>query len=139
MMINENTLSASIVINKAIDTVWELWTQPAHIAKWNSPSAEWTNNKIENELRVGSSFLFAMAKIDGSEKFDFKGIYTEIVSNKRIAYTLDDGRKTLITFSGDKPVTLTENFEPVAGLDFTMQQEFCQSVLNKFKDYAEQL
>ncbi|WP_025142894.1 SRPBCC domain-containing protein [Pedobacter jeongneungensis] len=138
-MNKETALTASVIINQPIDLVWELWNEPEHIIKWNAPSAEWNNKKIENHLIEGGSFLFAMAKKDGSESFDFKGTYTEITTHQNIAYILHDGRKTTITFAGSAPVTLNEIFEPVADLNFDMQQEFCQSVLNKFKAYAEQL
>jgi len=33
--------------------VWELWTDPGHIAKWSNLSAEWHTPKVENDLRVG--------------------------------------------------------------------------------------
>ncbi len=138
-MKSENILTASVTINKPIELVWKLWNEAEHIAKWNAPSADWINKKIENNLVEGGEFLYAMVKKDGSEKFDFKGTYTEIILHKSLSYTLDDGRKTTITFTGNEPVNLTETFEPVTGLDLTMQQEFCQSVLNKFKAYAEQL
>lgn len=135
-MLNEEMLSATVTINKPIAVVWALWTQPLHIANWNCPSDEWTNTRIENELEPGKSFLFAMAKKDGSEKFDFTGTYDTIITHKSIAYTLDDGRKTIITFTGEEKVQLTETFVPVTNLDFGMQQEFCQAVLDKFKQYA---
>ncbi|MBT2561808.1 SRPBCC domain-containing protein [Pedobacter sp. ISL-68] len=135
----KNTLTASIQIYKPIGLVWKIWNEPEHIATWNAPSDEWINKKIENNLVEGGGFLYVMAKKDGTENFDFRGTYTEIIAHERIAYTLDDERKSLIIFTGNNPVTLTEIFEPVAGLDLTMQQEFCQSGLNQLKAYAEQL
>ncbi|WP_316828459.1 SRPBCC domain-containing protein [Pedobacter miscanthi] len=138
-MDHANLLTASITINQPIALVWEVWNEPEHIFKWNAPSGEWVNLKIENNLTIGGGFLYVMVKKDGSEKFNFKGIYTEIIEHKSISYTLDDGRKTTITFTGSSPVTLTEIFEPVSALDLTMQQAFCQSGLNQLKDYAEQL
>ncbi|WP_293304984.1 SRPBCC domain-containing protein [Pedobacter sp. UBA5917] len=138
-MENENTLTAIVTINRPIELVWKLWNEPEHIAKWNAPSDEWINKKIENNLVEGGGFLYAMAKKDGSENFDFGGNYTEIITHQSIAYTLDDGRKTKITFTGSEPVTLTEVFEPVANLDLNMQQRFCQTGLNQLKAYAEQL
>ncbi|TCD17217.1 activator of HSP90 ATPase [Pedobacter psychrodurus] len=136
---NKNALKASIEINQPINLVWKIWNEPEHIIKWNAPSDEWVNEKIENNLIEGGGFLYVMAKRDGSERFDFKGTYTEIIEHKRIAYTLDDNRNSVITFAGHNPVTVTETFEPVADLDLTMQQEFCQSGLNQLKAYAEQL
>ena len=135
----KNTLTASVQIYKPISLVWKVWNEPEHIAMWNAPSDEWINEKIENNLVEGGGFLYVMAKKDRTENFDFRGTYTEIIEHERIAYTLDDERKSLITFTGDNPVTLTQIFEPVAGLDLTMQQEFCQSGLDQLKAYAEQL
>lgn len=132
----KNTLRATVTINLPISQVWNLWTSPAHIAIWNCPNDQWTNTRVENDLHTGKSFLFVMAKKDGSESFDFQGTYNEIRTYQFIAYTLTDGRKTQLTFTGDGPVTITENFEPVANLDLGMQQAFCQSVLERFKQYA---
>lgn len=136
---NKDALTATIEINQPIGLVWKVWNEPEHIMKWNAPSDEWINEKIENNLTEGGCFLYVMARKDGSECFNFKGTYTEIIDYERLAYTLDDGRKSMITFTGNNPVTLTEIFEPVASLDLTMQQEFCQSGLNQLKAYAEQL
>jgi uncharacterized protein YndB with AHSA1/START domain len=136
---NENALTATVTINKPIELVWKVWNEPEHIAIWNAPADEWINKKIENKLVEGGGFLYEMAKKDGSENFNFQGTYTEIIEHKRLAYTLDDHRKSLITFTGNNPVTLTEVFEPVAGLDLAMQQKFCQTGLNQLKDYAEKL
>ncbi|MFD2581078.1 SRPBCC domain-containing protein [Pedobacter vanadiisoli] len=134
---NKNALTAAIEINQPVELVWEIWNEPQHIMKWNAPSDEWINKKIENNLVLGGGFLYAMARKDGTESFDFSGTYTEIIEHERIAYTLDDGRQSLITFTGNNPVILTEIFEPVADLDFAMQQAFCQSGLNQLKAYAE--
>ncbi|MBO9674360.1 MAG: SRPBCC domain-containing protein [Sphingobacteriaceae bacterium] len=134
---NKNALIAGVEINQPIELVWKIWNEPEHIMKWNAPSDEWINKKIENNLVIGGGFLYAMTRKDRTENFDFSGTYTEIIEHERIAYTLDDGRKSLITFTGNNPVTLTEIFEPVADLDFAMQQAFCQSGLNQLKAYAE--
>jgi len=132
----KSALSASVTIDRQIWQVWNLWTTPAHIAVWNCPNDEWTNTRVENDMHQGKNFLFAMAKKNGSERFDFQGTYDEILTYQLIAYTLTDGRKTQITFAGEGPVTITENFEPVKDLDLNLQQAFCQSVLERFKQYA---
>ena len=134
---NKNALIAEVEINQPIELIWKIWNEPEHIMKWNAPSDEWINKKIENNLVLGGGFLYVMARKDGTESFDFSGTYTEVIEHERIAYTLDDKRKSLITFTGNNPVTLTEIFEPVADLDFAMQQAFCQSGLNQLKAYAE--
>jgi uncharacterized protein YndB with AHSA1/START domain len=134
---NTTILVAKTEVNAPIEKVWELWTAPKHIMQWNNLSDDWHNTKIENDLRVGGRFLFAMGLKNGSFSFDFCGTYDEVKTNQLIAYTLDDGRKSTITFMAGPAVMVTENFEANQTDTVEMQQQFCQAVLNRFKKYAE--
>jgi len=134
---NKTVLTAETLVNAPIEKVWELWTTPKHIMEWNNLSDEWHNTKIENDLRVGGRFLFAMALKNGSFNFDFLGTYDEVKTNALITYTLDDGRKSSIIFAGANPVKVTENFEANLTDSMEMQQNFCQAVLDRFKYYTE--
>lgn len=53
-------------INTSIETVWECWTTPKHIIKWNNASDDWHTPYAENDLRVGGKFKSTMAAKDGS-------------------------------------------------------------------------
>ncbi len=130
-------LSAEIEINSPIDKVWELWTGPEHIIQWNNLSDAWQNTKVENDIRAGGKFLFAMGLKNGSFNFDFCGTYDEVKTNALISYTLDDGRKTRVTFANGNPVKITETFEANKTDPPEMQRNFCQAVLNRFKQYVE--
>lgn len=132
------TLTAQIQVNVPIQKVWELWTGPQHITQWNNLSAAWHNTNVENNARTGGKFLFRMGLKDGSLSFDHTGTYTEVIPQQLIAYTLDDGRQSTITFAGDNPVAITETFEPETGQPADMQLGFCQAVLDSFKRYAEE-
>ena len=132
------TLSAEIEINAPVEKVWALWTTPEDIKQWNTPNADWHTPHAENDLRPGGRFLFAMALKDGSLDFDFTGTYDEVITNRLIAYTLNDGRKSTIHFSAGYPVKVVEIFEADASQPAAMQQEFCQAVLNGFKKYVEE-
>lgn len=134
---NKPILTASIEINAPIAKVWTFWNNPADIMQWNNHSDEWHNTKVENDLRVGGQFLYAMATKDGSSKFDFAGTYDKVETHRLISYTLNDGRRSIIKFEGENPVKLTENFEPEASLAFDIQRDFCQAVLNSFKRHVE--
>jgi len=134
---NKTVLTAETLVNAPIEKVWELWTTPKHIMEWNNLSDEWHNTKIENDLRVGGRFLFAMALKNGRFNFDFLGTYDEVKTNALITYTLDDGRKSSIIFAGANPVKVTENFEANLTDSMEMQQNFCQAVLDRFKYYTE--
>jgi len=134
----KTTLSAETEINAPIEKVWALWTNPEDIMHWNTPDANWHTPHAENDLRPGGQFLFAMALKDGSLNFDFTGIYDEVITNRLIAYTLNDGRKSTIHFTAGNPVKLVEIFEADDNQPAAMQQQFCQAVLHGFKKYVEE-
>jgi uncharacterized protein YndB with AHSA1/START domain len=136
--IEKTTLSAEIKINAPIEKVWALWNTPEDIMQWNTPNADWYTSHAENDLRPGGQFLFAMALKDGSLNFDFTGTYDEVITNRLIAYTLNDGRKSTIHFTAGNPVKLVEIFEADDNQPAAMQQQFCQAVLNGFKKYVEE-
>jgi len=130
-------LTAEVEVNAPVEKVWELWNAPEAIMQWNNLSDDWHNTKVENEIRPGGRFLFAMGLKDGSFSFDFCGTYDEVVLNELIAYTLDDARKSTVTFAGKNPVKVTETFEANNADPVEMQRGFCQAVLNRFKNYVE--
>lgn len=134
---DKTILNCEIEINAPIEKVWALWTTPEDIKQWNSPNADWHTTKVENDLRTGGIFLFAMALKDGSLNFDFTGVYDEVKTNELISYTLNDGRKSTITFTTGTPVKVVETFEVDKNQPIAMQKEFCQAVLDGFKKYVE--
>jgi len=131
------TLIAIVEINAPIAKVWELWNNPVDIMQWNNLSDDWHTTKAENDLRVGGEFLYAMGLKDGSFSFDFTGMYDEVIPYQLISYTLNDGRRSIITFSDDNPVILTETFEPEDTQSHDAQRDYCQAVLNSFKKHVE--
>ena len=137
---NEPILTAEVLVNAPIKKVWELWTLPEHIKNWNSSSDEWHTPKAENDLRIGGKLFLQMEGKDGSEAFDYSCTYDEVITNQKISHTGDDKRKTMISFvETEGGVKLAETFEPNMDLPLEMQQAFCQSILNNFKLYAENM
>lgn len=134
----KTTITIEATINAPVEKVWNFWTSPEHIIKWNSPSEDWHTPKAENDLRVGGSFSSRMEAKDGSFGFDFGGIYDEVKTNKLIAYTLGDDRKVKIQFvtNGDS-TTVTESFEAESENPVEMQRGGWQAILNNFKTYTE--
>jgi uncharacterized protein YndB with AHSA1/START domain len=130
----ENTVHAPVA------KVWDFWTTPDHITKWNSPSDDWHSPSAQNDLRVGGKFLARMEAKDGSYGFDFGGIYDEVVSNKRIAYTLGDGRKVEVDFTANGNETkVVEKFEAETEHSIEMQKDGWQAILDNFKKYTESI
>jgi len=109
-----------------------------HITKWNSASEDWHTPRATNDLRTGGKFTSRMEAKDGSVGFDFGGTYSEVKPNQRIAYTMDDGRKVSITFSGDnKSTKVVESFEAESVNSTELQRGGWQSILDNFKKYTE--
>lgn len=118
--------------------VWDFYTEPEHIVRWNYASDDWHCPRASNDLRVGGKYSARMEAKDGSYGFDFNTVYDEVVDQQKIAYTMEDGRKAVITFSGDNGTTLvTVNFDAEKVNAVEMQKEGWQAILNRFKQYVE--
>ncbi len=130
------TIKASI--KSSLNKVWGYWTSPEHIVKWNTASEDWHTTKADNDLRVGGKFMSRMEAKDGSFGFDFEGTYDEVVPHKRIAYTLDDNRKVVVTFTEKEGKTeVVETFETETENPVAMQRSGLQAILDNFKVYTE--
>jgi uncharacterized protein YndB with AHSA1/START domain len=134
----KNPITVKTAINATIERVWKLWVTPEDIMQWNNPSEDWQTLRVENDLKNGGKFLFRMEAKDGSDGFDFCGKYDKVVLNELIEYSLTDERKVSIRFvQNENSVSMTETFEPETKIPLDVQKDFCQSVLNNFKKYAE--
>jgi uncharacterized protein YndB with AHSA1/START domain len=126
-------------INASINKVWEIWTTPEHIQKWNNPSPDWHNPYVENDLKVGGKFKFTMGTKDGTTEFDFEGVYTKIKEFSLIEYQLFDDRTASVRFENkNNEVIITETFEPEINAE-SEQKQFCTAIIENFKTYVENL
>ncbi|MFD1603926.1 SRPBCC domain-containing protein [Flavobacterium artemisiae] len=131
-------ISVQTIINAPIAKVWELWTLPKHIVKWNYPSEDWQTTDAENDLKINGKFKYSMQTKDKSAGFDFEGIYTDVKAFSLIEYKLFDNRTGTIRFEeNNDAVKLTEIFEPNVEDSEDMQRGWCQAVIDHFKTYAE--
>jgi uncharacterized protein YndB with AHSA1/START domain len=131
-------ITVETTVNAPVAKVWEYWTTPKHIIKWNAASDDWHTTFAENDLRVGGNFLSRMEAKDGSLGFDFGGVYDKITENDFIKYTMGDGRKVEITFSGDEnETTVVETFEAEDTNSIEMQRGGWQTIMDNFKKYTE--
>ncbi|MEP6804715.1 MAG: SRPBCC domain-containing protein [Flavobacterium sp.] len=125
-------------INTSIDQVWDFWTLPEHIQNWNTAIDGWYTTAVENDLKVGGKFKYKMVKRDTSLSFDFEGLYTKIENLSVIEYKLLDNRIGKVSFEkNENQVKIIEDFEPVREDSESMQKEWCQTVIDNFKKYAE--
>ena len=125
-------------INAPVNKVWEYWTKPEHIIKWNNASDDWHTPTAANDLRAGGKFVFRMEARDGSMGFDFGGVYDAVRQNEYIEYTLEDGRKVKIAFTAlDNTTNVMESFEAENIHSPEIQQGGWKAILDSFKKYAE--
>lgn len=136
--IGKTIITIKSEINLPVRKVWKLWTTPEDIIQWNYASKDWHTPKAVNDIRKGGSFNFRMEARDGSFGFDFYGVYDSIIPNKKICYTIGDGRKVEILFQAkNNKVEIIESFEAESTNPVEMQKSGWQSILDNFKKYAE--
>jgi uncharacterized protein YndB with AHSA1/START domain len=136
--INKTSITIQNIVNAPVEKVWDFWTSPEHITKWNNASDDWHTPRAENDLRVGGKFVSRMEAKDGSMGFDFWGIYDEIKTNEVIAYTMGDGRKAEIIFTAQNNTTIVVvTFEAETENSIELQIGGWQAILDNFKKYTE--
>jgi uncharacterized protein YndB with AHSA1/START domain len=131
-------ITVTVTINAEISRIWECWTRPEHIVKWNFASKDWHTTFAENDLRKGGRFTSRMEAKDGSFGFDFGGTYDEVRHLDSICYTMDDGRKVKVAFASEgNTTTITETFEAESVNAPELQKTGWQAILDNFREYAE--
>lgn len=128
----------NVLVQKPLEKVWESWTEPEDIKLWNIPFPQWHCPVVINDVKDGGKFFFKMETRDGKEGFDHTGRYDKVIPYEAIEYTLNDGRKSTIEFQQiDRNTIVRESFEPEKSVPNDLQRNFCQSVLQRFKEYVE--
>jgi len=131
-------ITIETTVNAPVEKVWQYWSAPEHITKWNTASEDWHTPRAENDLRTGGKFSARMEAKDGSFGFDFFGIYDDVQEHQVIDYTMGDGRKVQVRFSGDGNTTkVVETFEPENTHPVDFQRGGWQAILDNFKKYTE--
>jgi uncharacterized protein YndB with AHSA1/START domain len=131
-------ITVETVVNAPVEKVWEFWSKPEHITQWCQASDDWHAPYADNDLRENGKFRTTMAAKDGSFSFDFEGVYTKVKKHQLIEYTMADGRKVSIVFSGDGNKTrVVETFDPESENSLEMQRGGWQAILDNFRKYVE--
>ena len=131
-------ITIEATINASLEKVWNYWTESSHIINWNFASEDWHCSKAENDLQVGGKMNTRMEAKDGSFGFDFEGKYDEVILNKKITFTMSDGRIASTDFEkfGDKTKVKTI-FDAEIENPIEIQKGGWQAILNNFKKYTE--
>ncbi len=125
-------------IGAPLQKVWEYFTLPEHITRWNHASDDWHSPSAKNDLWDGGEFLVRMESKDGKTGFDFGGIYDRVREHELIEYTMGDGRRVSVRFSEENGSTrLVESFEAETMHSIELQRGGWQAILDNFKKYTE--
>jgi uncharacterized protein YndB with AHSA1/START domain len=137
-METKTVITVQAGIGAPVSKVWDYWTKPEHITKWNAASDDWHTPRAENDCRTGGKFISRMESKDGTMGFDFGGVYDEVVPQKLIAYTMGDGRQVKVVFTDNGSSTqVEESFDAENMHSHEMQRAGWQSILDNFKKYTE--
>ena len=135
---NKTKITIESIINAEVSKVWNYFTDPKHITKWNFASDDWHCPKADNNPIVGGAYFSRMEAKDGSFGFDFRAVYEEVIPNEKLVYTLEDGRKVTTLFKKVGNTTnVTTVFEAENQNPVDLQKAGWQAILNNFKTYVE--
>lgn len=129
------TINAVVAADR--QKVWDYYTQPEHITKWNFADPSWHCPAASNDLTIGGRYVARMEARDGSFGFDFDAVYTAI--NQGVSFTYEfGGRFATVDFNEQNGVTeVTVTFDPETENSIDLQKNGWQAILNNFKDYTE--
>jgi uncharacterized protein YndB with AHSA1/START domain len=117
--------------------VWDYYTKPEHITKWNFADPSWQCPSASNDLKIGGKYVARMEAKDGSIGFDFEATYTEIKEGDGFSYEFG-GRYATVDFKAQQGLTeLTITFDPEKENSIDIQRQGWQAILDNFKKYTE--
>jgi uncharacterized protein YndB with AHSA1/START domain len=82
---NEREIEITRVFDADRELVFEMWTNPIHLARWWGPRG-FTNPICEVDLRVNGEWRVVMRAPDGSE-IPFTAVYREVLPPERLVFS----------------------------------------------------
>ncbi len=132
------TIALRATVKAPVETVWNSWTSPEHITRWNAASDDWHTPQATNDLRDGGKFTSRMEAKDGSMGFDFWGIHDKVILHEKIESTMGDGRKMTVSFTPvGNGTEVVETFETEDQNSHELQRAGWQAILDSFTRYTE--
>ena len=96
-----NTADRELIItrelNAPIELVWEVWTDPEHLAQWWGPEG-FTNTISKMDMKPGGEWDLVMHGPDGTD-YKNKSVFREIVKYRKIVYDHVSGPRFIATIS----------------------------------------
>ena len=109
----------------APEKVWRAWTDPQALKQWWGPGGPEAVSVVQLDVRVGGRFRIVFGGPRGDEH-EVRGTYTEVVPNRRLAFTWTWPRTT-----PERESLVTIAFKPAGSgteLDFVHAWHFDEKV-----------
>lgn len=138
----DREIAATRVFDAPPDLVFQMWTDPKHVAQWWGPNG-FTTTIHEMDVRPGGVWRFVMHGPDGVD-YNNKSVYVEVVKPERLVYDHVSGPKFRATVifedrGGKTSVTVRMLFESVAERERTIEKfgavEGLNQTLGRLKDH----
>ncbi len=127
------------VINTNPENAWDCYTLPQHITQWNFAHESWKCPSAINDVKDGGKLNWRMEACDGSMGFNFEAVYTTVVKNQTLNYTMLDNRMVSISFKSitnlQTEVRITFDLETENSEE--LQRSGWQAILDNYKKHAE--
>ncbi len=130
-------ITVTTTVDAPVDRVWQAYTTPEDIVKWNSGHPDWHTPRASVDLREGGAFSSRMEAKDGSMGFDFAGVYTKIVPHALIEYAFGDRHARVVFVPEGGQVRVSVSFDPENEFPLEQQQQGWQTILDNFKRHVE--
>ena len=124
-------------VKAEVSKVWQYYTQPTHIIKWNFADPSWHCPSASNDLRIGGKYIARMEAKDGSFGFDFEAVYTQVIPLQKLSYQFGERFATVEFESKNNETNVTICFDPETEHSIELQRDGWQAILNNFKHYTE--
>jgi uncharacterized protein YndB with AHSA1/START domain len=137
----DREIVATRVFDAPRELVFQMWTDPKHVAQWWGPKG-FTTTTYEMDVRPGGVWRFVMHGPDGVD-YQNKIVYIEIVKPERLVYSHSGGAqfRSTVTFAeqgGKTKLTVRMLFESATELDRVVKKFGAIEGLNQTLDRLEE-
>lgn len=130
-------ITVETTIAAPVAEVWQAYTTPEDIKKWNAASEDWHTTAAAVDLREGGAFSSRMEAKNGSMGFDFAGIYTKIVPNKLIEYSFGERTGQVEFVEGASGTQVRVTFDAEDTFSVEQQRQGWQAILDNFARHVQ--
>lgn len=133
----QKRINIKVTVSADKQKVWDYYTQPEHITKWNFADPSWHCPTATNDIKIGGRYLARMEAKDGSFSFDFDAVYIDIRQGEGFTYEFGGRQATVELKATNGQTEVTVTFDPETENSIELQRSGWQAILDNFKNYTE--